>query len=75
MLNYSLRGPREAAQWSSLYLGPYMVGTCEAFWWCRRLDLASLVATLALVGGDVEGLHCPLHRPITVADREGYMTF
>jgi hypothetical protein len=33
------------------------------FLWCRSLDLLCLVATLPLVGGDVEGLHYRLHRP------------
>jgi hypothetical protein len=30
-----------------------MVGAREAFLWCRRLDLLSLVAMLPLVGGGV----------------------
>jgi hypothetical protein len=34
----------------------------DGFLWCSRLDLLFLVSKLSLVGGDMEGLHCHLHR-------------
>jgi hypothetical protein len=50
-LKYRLRGPGEAAQWSSLYQGPSTAGAQEAFLWCHCLDMPSLVAMLPLMGG------------------------